>query len=56
MSVSRISAPMNSRAFGRHSACCAKIGSRRFAALTSRAFVFAPACSSSTRSYAMPAP
>ena len=40
MSVSRISAPMNSRAFGRQSACCAKTGSSRFAALTS--FACAP--------------
>ena len=34
MSVSRISAPMNSRAFGRQSACLAKTGSRLFAAST----------------------
>jgi len=43
---------MNSRAFGRHNACFAKIGSKRLAASIRLVFTFVPApCTSGTDSF-----
>src|SRR5207247_78154 len=49
VSVSRMRAPTSSRAFGRHRACWAKIGSIAFDEATIRFFVLAGAFSISTR-------
>src|SRR5215213_2131517 len=53
-SVSYISRPTTSRAFGRHIACWTKTGNSRLPASTSFCFVRGPALESRTRSYSTP--